>query len=103
MGILSYVGPRLSRPCIFRYKVTAGGDGGKRPPAAWLREKIRQPSAICAKSGIPYFFACHACLAPPVPSVLIVSKKSPGREKPQGFRQKGEKQKTNISQTLKPF
>ncbi|WP_290383010.1 hypothetical protein [uncultured Duncaniella sp.] len=103
MGILSYVGPWLSRPCIFRYKVTAGGDGGKRPPAAWLREKIRQPSAICAKSGIPYFFACHACLAPPVPSVLIVSKKSPGREKPQGFRQKGEKQKTNISQTLKPL
>ena len=33
MGILSYDSPWLSRPCIFRYKVTAGGDGGKR---LWL-------------------------------------------------------------------
>ncbi len=101
MGILSFDGLWLSRPSVFRYKVTPGGGSGKRPPAAWLREKIRQPSAICAKSGIPYFFTCHACLPPPVPRVLFVSKKSPGREKPQGFKQKGEKQKTNISQTSK--
>ncbi len=39
MGILPFVDLWLSRPLIFRYKVTAGGDGGKRPPAAWPREK----------------------------------------------------------------
>lgn len=60
----------LSRPLIFRYKVTAGGADGKRSPPAWLHEKIRQPSAICAKSGIPDFFICHTCLTPPVPPVL---------------------------------
>lgn len=32
-------------------------------------------------------------LRPLMPSVCLVSKKSPGREKPQGFKQKGEKQK----------
>ena len=101
MGILSFDVLWLSRPSVFRHKVTPGGGSGKRPPAAWLREKIRQPSAICAKSGIPYFFTCHACLSPPMPCVLFVSKNSPGREKPQGFKQKGEKQKTNISQTSK--
>lgn len=87
---------RLLCPLVFRYEVTAGGDAGKRPPPAWRHEKIRQPSAICAKSGIPYFFTCHTCLAPPVPSVLIVSKKSPGREKPQGFKQKGKTKNSNI-------
>ena len=96
--ILAYL--RLPRPLVFRYEVTAAGDAGKRPPPAWLHEKIRQPSAICAKSGIPYFFTCHTCLASP-PAVLIVSKKSPGCEKPQGFKQKGKKQKTQTSKTLK--
>ena len=34
MGILPFVDLWLSRPLIFRYKVTAGGDGGKR--RLWL-------------------------------------------------------------------
>ena len=50
---------------FLRYEVTEGGDDCKRPPPAWLHEKIRQPSAISAKSGIPYFFICHACLTSP--------------------------------------
>ncbi len=62
---------------FLRYEVTEGGTDCKRPPPAWLHEKIRQPSAICAKSGIPYFFICHACITSPFPPCRMYRRNTP--------------------------
>ncbi len=98
----SLLSARGSRARVFfvtklRLAVTAASD---RLRLACVK-KIRQPSAICAKSGIPYFFACHACLAPPVPSVLIVSKKITRTREAARLQTKGKKQ--TFLKHLKPF
>ena len=62
---------------FLQYEVTEGGADCKRPPPAWLHEKIRQPSAICTKSGIPYSFICHACLTSPSLPYCVYRKNTP--------------------------
>ncbi len=90
--------PRL---WIFRYKVTEVDADVKRRLRLGCMKEIRQPSTTFSSwprlrsqitdLGIPYFFTCHTCLTSPQTSVLNVSRKYPGREKPNGFKPKGER------------
>ena len=75
-------------PWIFRYKGTEGVPTANGVSLG-CTEGVRQPSAICAKLGVPSAFRlprlpCGTCS---LRGEGIV--KPPGSEKPQGFKQKG--------------
>ena len=73
---------RHHAPVDLRYKFTECRDHGKRRFRLAARQTGRQPSAICAKLGIP-----SVC---PLPRLPLAT------EKPQGFKQKGKELKTDI-------
>ena len=64
-----------------------GADGKRRLRLGCMKKSGSLPQII--DLGIPYFFTCHTCLTSPQTSVLNVSRKYPGREKPTGFKPKG--------------